>query len=313
MYRGFRVGVAIPAYNEEKLVTRTVETIPDFVDLIIVTNDGSRDRTLEVLNGLTEEHKRLVVLDNDRNRGVGYTVVRGLKEAVAREMDLVAVMAADAQCDPDYLSKMCDDVIDQKMDYVKANRFMNLDALRAMSTFRRVGNIFITIVNKFATGYYSVFDSQNGYGVFTRDMLERLPFELVGERYDYENTMLIAMSVIGAKVKDHPVPAIYGEETSSIKLLPTMYGALKVLTIGYWKRVYYKYVIFDFHPIALFLLSGLLLFVPGLVYGLVIAGLRIFAGDSPTSGTVMLAVLPIFIGFQLLLTALIMDVNNENR
>src|SRR3954447_6919058 len=103
MYRGVRVGVSIPAYNEEKLIGKTVATMPDFVDCIVITNDGSKDRTLEVLTELADNDKRVVVLDNDRNRGVGYTVIRGLKENVEQGMDLIAVMAADAQCDPTFL------------------------------------------------------------------------------------------------------------------------------------------------------------------------------------------------------------------
>jgi glycosyltransferase involved in cell wall biosynthesis len=313
MYRGLRVAVAIPAYNEELLIGKTISTMPDFVDCIIVTNDGSKDHTLEILHSLEDEYKALVVLDNGRNRGVGYTVTRGLKEAVNREMDLIAVMAADAQCDPSYLSKMCDVLIDEKLDYVKANRFNNLSALKAMPRFRRAGNIVVTLLNKFATGYYSIFDSQNGYGVFSRSVLERLPFELVGRRYDYENTLLIALSIINGRIKDHPVPAVYGDEVSSIKLLPTVSRALRVLLFGFWKRIYYKYVVFDFHPVALFLLVGNVLSVLGFAGGVALAWLRIFEGVSPSSGTVMLAALPMIIGLQMLLTALIMDVNNERR
>jgi glycosyltransferase involved in cell wall biosynthesis len=313
MYRDLRVAVAIPAYNEEKLISRTVETMPDFVDCIIVTNDGSKDSTLEVLHALADDDKRLVVLDNERNRGVGYSVVRGLKEALNRNMDLIAVMAADAQCDPAYLAQMCDVLIDERLDYVKANRYQNLEALRKMPTYRRIGNVVVTIMNKFSTGYYSIFDSQNGYGVFSRTVLERLPFELVGERYDYENTLLLAMSVVNGRIKDHPVPAIYGDETTSIKFLPTVWRAVSVLFVGFWRRIYYKYIVFDFHPVALFLIAGLLLTLAGSAFGLVLTGLRIFGGDTPTSGTVMLAVLPLLTGFQLLLTALIIDINNENK
>jgi glycosyltransferase involved in cell wall biosynthesis len=313
MYRGLRVAVAIPAYNEERLITKTIETMPDFVDCIVVTNDGSKDATLQVLTELAKVHPRLVVLDNDRNRGVGYSVVRGLKEAVARDMDLVAVMAADAQCDPSYLSKMCDVLIDEKLDYVKANRFNNLSALRAMPRFRRTGNIVVTLLNKFATGYYSIFDSQNGYGVFSRSALERLPFELIGQRYDYENTLLIAMSVINGRIKDHPVPAIYGDEVSTIPLVSTVTRALRVLFFGFWRRIYYKYVVFDFHPIALFLYFGLFLAGAGFLGGLALAYFRIFEGLTPSSGTVMLSALPMIIGLQMVLTALIMDVNNERR
>lgn len=313
MYRGLRVAVSIPAYNEELLIGKTIATMPDFVDYIIVTNDGSKDRTLEVLRGIAEDDKRLIVFDNDRNRGVGYSVVRGLKEALNLGADLACVMAADAQCDPGYLQKMCDEAIDTRADYVKANRFNNLTALRKMPTFRRVGNIVITLINKFATGYYSVFDSQNGYGVFKRATLEKLPFELIGERYDYENTLLLALGVIDARVKDYPVPAIYGDETSTIKLFPTIRRALSVLFVGFWRRVYFKYVVFNFHPLSLFLFGGMALATLGTAFGLYLAGIRIFVGDSPSSGSVMLSVLPVIVGFQLLLTAMIMDVNNEQR
>jgi glycosyltransferase involved in cell wall biosynthesis len=313
MYRGQRVAVSIPAYNEQLLIGKTIATMPDFVDYIVVTNDGSKDRTLEMLRNIAEDDKRVIVFDNDRNRGVGYSVTRGLKHALELDADLICVMAADAQCDPNYLHKLCDEAIDTRADYVKANRFNNLTALRAMPTFRRLGNIVITLINKFATGYYSIFDSQNGYAVFKRATLEKLPFELIGERYDYENTLLLALGVIDARVKDYPVPAIYADETSTIKLFPTIRRALSVLFVGFWKRIYFRYIVFNFHPLALFLFGGMALVGLGVAFGLVLAYLRVFMGDPPSSGTVMLSVLPIVVGFQLLLSAMIMDVNNEQR
>lgn len=313
MYRDRKVAIVVPAYNEEKLIAKAVETTPDFVDLILVVNDGSSDRTLEVLNALKDDHKNLEILTNNPNRGLGFSLVRGYKEALSRDFDIVGTLAGDAQCDPDYLSKLCDTLIDGDWDYVKANRFNDLTALRAMPPFRRVGNIVISLLNKFATGYYSIFDSQNGYGVFKRSTMERLPFELIGERYDYENTMLLAMGVINGRVKDIPVPAVYGEEVSTIKFFPVMRRALSVLFKGFWKRIYYKYVIFNFHPLALFLFSGIALALAGFAFGTYLAVERIFFGSTPSSGTVMLSVLPLIVGVQLLLTAIVMDVNNENR
>ena len=125
--------------------------------------------------------------------------------------------------------------------------------------------------------------------------------------------MLTALSIAGAKVKDHAVPAVYGEETSTIDLLPTVLRNLRAVWTGFWRRIYYKYVMYSFHPIALFLLSGLLFFTIGAIFGLYLIIYKILHNLSPTSGTVMLAVLPIILGFQMLLTALIMDVNNEDR
>lgn len=314
MYRDLRIAVVVPAYNEEKLIGKTVETMPLLVDHIIVVNDCSTDATQEMLLTLTKKHKRLSALKNDVNRGVGGTLKHGFEYALSEtDADVIGVMAGDAQCDPSYISKMLDSLIDEHADYVKANRFVHLEALAQMPTFRRLGNIFITILTKFATGYYSIFDTQNGYGFFRRTTLEKISLDLIGERYDYENTLLTALSIVGAKVLDEPVPAIYGEEVSTIKFLPTAYRALRANFVGFWRRIYYKYIVFSFHPVALFLLAGLLLMTIGAIFGLYMIIEKIIHHLSPSSGTVMLAVLPIILGFQLLLTAFVLDVNNEGK
>jgi hypothetical protein len=171
----------------------------------------------------------------------------------------------------------------------------------------------ITILTKFATGYYSIFDSQNGAGVFRRSTLEKLSLDLIGNGYDYENTLLVALSIVGATVKDYPVKAIYGEEESTIRVVPTALRALRVSFTGFWKRIWYKYILYNFHPIALFLVSGVTLFLVGFGFSLFMLVERLAAGASPTTGTVMLGVLPLILSFQLILTAIQMDVNNENR
>lgn len=311
MYRKLRVAVVVPAYNEEKLIEKTVTTVPDFVDLVIAVNDASKDNTLGVLRKLKKSVKRLHVIDNQKNGGVGFSIKAGLKHAQEQDMDLVAIMAGDAQMDPAYLNQMIDDLIERDLDFIKANRFMHIDALKHMPTYRRVGNIVVTILTKFATGYYSIFDTQNGYVVYTKKSIENLPFNLLSNRYDYENTVLVGLSIADARIGDFPVPAIYGDEKSTINLLPTVLNTIHSLHKGFWRRIYYKYIIYNFHPVALFLISGLAL----LVFGMLVSGYLLFDkfvyNMTPTSGSVMLAVLPIIVGFQMLMSALIMDVNGE--
>jgi len=313
MYKKQRVAVVIPAYNEEKLITKTLSTLPAFMDYAVVVNDGSKDKTLQVLKKLAKTNKKLIVVDNDGNQGVGASVVNGFRRALKTRADVIGVMAADAQCNPDYIEPMIQALLNEKLDYVKANRFVHLDALTQMPLYRRLGNIFITLLTKFSTGYYGIFDSQNGYGFFRRQTLEKLPLDRIGQRYDYENTLLIALSIMSAKIKDVPVPAIYGDETSSIPFFRTATRALKVLWNGFWQRMYYKYIVVNFHPIALFLFSGLLLSLVGFGFGIYIVIEKIITGLSPSTGTVMLSVLPLVLGFQLLLTTIIMDMNNEGK
>ena len=313
MYRDNIIALAIPAYNEEKLISKTVATVPAFVDRIYVVNDASRDGTGKRLEGLAAKHKRLTIITNPKNRGIGYSVTAGLKRATQEGADIAGVIAGDAQCDPAYMQGMIDCLLDENFDYVKANRFLHAKALQKMPAYRRIGNIVITLLTKFATGYYSIFDTQNGYGMFRRSLLVRMPWELIGERYDYENTLLIALSILGAKVKDVAVPAIYGDETSSIKFWPVAMRALRVVSAGFWKRMYYSYVIYNFHPIALFLFAGLALLLLGMLIRVWIVVMRFGWGITPSTGTVMLSVLPFLTGFQLVLTALMLDINRENK
>jgi len=314
MYRNLHTAVVIPAYNEEKLISTTLDKLPDFIDTIIVVNDGSTDASASVLQKLTKTYKKLIVLTNDKNRGIGYTLISGYKYALKNtKADAIGIVAGDAQFDTSYLKPMLDDFIDYNLDYIKASRFFHREAFKKMPRYRQFGNIFISLLTKFSTGYYSITDITNGCGFLRRSILEKVNFDFIKHRYDYETSMLTALSIANARIKDHAVPAHYGEETSSIKLIPTALRNLRAVWQGFWLRIYYKYVLYSFHPIALLLFAGLLLSAIGFTIGAYLLVAKIWLATTPSSGTVMLAVLPIILGFQLLLTALIMDVNNENK
>lgn len=312
MYKNLRVAAILPCYNEEKLIAKTINTLPDFVDDIIAVDDLSNDGTWKIIQSLAKKNKRISPIHHAVNQGIGGSYISGFEKALANDADLVFTMAGDAQCNQDYMSNMIDTLLEEKLDYVKANRFVHLEELKQMPAFRRIGNTVITILTKFSSGYYSIFDSQNGYGVFTRKTLENLPTKNIGRRYDYENTLLISLSIMGARIKDEPVPAIYGDEESTIPVFKTTLRALRVVWRGFWRRIYNKYVVINFHPIALFIFSGLLLGGAGIIFGIYIIAAKLISDVTPSSGTVMLAVLPIILGFQLLLSAITMDMNNED-
>lgn len=313
MYKKMKIAAILPCYNEEKLISKTINTMNPIVDVIIPVDDASTDTTASILRSEKISNPLVHPVFLSINEGIGGAYIHGFDKALELNADLVITMAGDAQCNPDYIPKMIETLLESKADYVKANRFVHLNELKQMPKFRRIGNTIITILTKFSSGYYSIFDSQNGYGVFKRATIESLPIETIGKRYDYENTLLIALSIMGAKVKDVPVPAIYGEETSTIPVFKTTIRALRVVRKGFWKRIYYKYILYGLHPIALFLFSGLLLSLIGFAWAIYITVDRIFFGVTPTTGSVMLVALPLILGFQMLLTAITMDVNNENK
>ena len=313
MYRKLSIGAVIPAYNEELLIGSTIESIPDFVDYIVIVNDGSKDGTLNIIRKYKKSDKRIVLINNTCNRGIGFSLKAAIKMASELGSDRIVVIAGDAQMDTKQIIPLIDNMTLRNLDFIKANRFMHFSALKKMPRHRRVGNIIVTILTKFSTGYYSIFDTQNGYVVYTNDIVKRIPWDLVGDRYEYENTILIGLSIIDAKIGDYPIPAIYNNEKSTIKLFSTTTRVLHVLFKGFWQRIYYKYILYGFHPIALFLFCGLFFLVAGVGIGGWILFSKIITGTVPTSGTVMLAVLPMLVGLQMLLTALVMDVIEEKR
>ena len=314
MYRKLETAVVIPCYNEEKMITQTIKKIPEYIDHIIAVNDASTDNTIGVLNKLKKQYSKLIIVDNKVNQGVGGALIAGYDYAIKNtKATAIGIVAGDDQFDSSCLKAMLDDFIDQSADYVKASRFFHREAFKTMPKYRQFGNIFISLLTKFSTGYYSITDITNGCGWLRREIIEKVDFSIVEKRYDYETSMLTALSIANAKVIDHAVPAHYGNEKSTIKLIPTAWRNLKAVWKGFWRRIYYKYVLYGFHPVALFLFTGMFFLIISLLLAIFLLYVKLFAHQSPTAGSVMLAVLPFILGIQLTLTALTIDVSNENN
>lgn len=314
MYRKLETAVVIPCYNEEKMITQTIKKIPEYIDYIIAVNDASTDNTIGVLKKLKKQYSKLIIVDNKVNQGVGGALIAGYDYAIKNtKATAIGIVAGDDQFDSSYLKAMLDDFIDQSADYVKASRFFHREAFKTMPKYRQFGNIFISLLTKFSTGYYSITDITNGCGWLRREIIEKVDFSIVEKRYDYETSMLTALSIVNAKVIDHAVPAHYGDEKSTIKLIPTAWRNLKAVWKGFWRRIYYKYVLYGFHPVALFLFTGMFFLIISLLLAIFLLYVKLFAHQSPTAGSVMLAVLPFILGIQLTLTALTIDVSNENN
>lgn len=313
MYRNLNVGIVVPCYNEEKLAQATLKGIPKFVDRIIAVNDASTDSTLKVLKDAAKTDKRIEILNNDTNLGLGGSMLRVYKLIENSDTDVLGVMAGDNQMDPEQLHKLLDEIIDQGADFAKANRFALNQSLDVMPAYRKVGNIIVSILTKFSTGYYSIFDSQNGYVVYTRDAIENMPKHVIGTRYEYENTVLVALSISGAKVVDVAIPAVYGLETSTINLFGTTLRTIRALHKGFWQRIYYKYVLRSFHPIALFLFAGIVLGLIGIAGLFFVLFAKLAYDITPTSGTIMLTVLPIILCVQFILNAITLDIQEEKH
>lgn len=311
MYREKKIGVVIPAYNVAGHIRDVVEGLPALVDRIVVVDDASKDKTSEVLASLSEP--RLHVLSLPVNTGVGGAMVAGFRAIVASGVDLVVKMDGDGQMDPQQLPRLLDAIVVDGYDYAKGNRFLDSDELAQMPKLRLLGNFILSFLTKLSSGYWSVFDPQNGFVAIDVTVLRKLPLERLSRRYFFENDMLVHLNIAQARVKDVAIPARYGDERSSLRVSQVLATFPAYLCRRFWYRVYQRHVLRDFSVVAVFWIVGAALVSWGVGFGATMWVVSAVSGHPATTGTVMLAALPLILGFQLVLQAILIEVQESSR
>ena len=309
MLEGKSLAVVVPAYDEEQLVATTIRGIPSFVDKIIVVDDASRDGTADAARGSGDP--RVDVVTHERNAGVGAAIVTGYRRAVAAGVDVVCVMAADNQMDPDDLERIALPVVRGDVEYAKANRLVSGQAWEVIPRSRYLGNAMLSFLTKIASGYWHIADSQSGYTAASREILEQLDLERIYPRYGFPNDMLVHLNVWNARVRDVTARPVYNVgEKSGIKIRKVVPRISWLLIKGFFWRMREKYVIRDFHPLVFFYVLGFVMTVLGLALGIVEVVLR-FMGNEVSVGTVVLVALLLIFGSQFTLFAMWFDMESN--
>lgn len=253
MYKGKTIGVVVPAYNEEILIVRVINTMPDFVDQIIVANDASTDHTLLVLENEKKHHPNLEVITHKKNQGVGSAIVTGYKRAKELRLDVTVVMAGDAQMDPTDLPAIIEPVVSGEVDYSKGNRLFRGESWEMIPHYRYLGNSFLSFFTKIASGYWHIADSQCGYTAISLNALDLLDVDKIYKKYGVPNDILIKLNIENCRVRDVNIRPIYNiGEKSGIRLWKVIPAISRLLLRGFFQRLFIKYVIKDFHPLVLF-------------------------------------------------------------
>lgn len=305
MFEGLRVAVVVPAFREQAHIASVITTMPSLVDHIIVVDDASPDDTSAAAQAVQDP--RTEVIRHEHNKGVGGSIVTGHHRALELGADVSVVMAGDGQMDPAHLSRLLQPLARDGYAFAKANRFYSATSYAGMPKYRVIGNVLLTFMTKAASGYWNLVDPQNGYTAITRECLERLPLDRLAERFEFENDQLIWLNILDARAVDVPIPALYGSEVSSIRLHAVVPRLALLLFRGFWRRVWHKYVLWSFSPVALLLITGCLLTAFGTTVGIwaMIASIGV---PEASTGTWLLAVAPSLVGIQLLVQALVLDI-----
>jgi dolichol-phosphate mannosyltransferase len=301
--------VILPAYNESRHLATVVGRIPEWVDGIIVVDDASTDDTLAVAESLTDARVRVQHLE--RNQGVGGAMVAGFRIALDGGYDVAIKMDADDQMDAEDLPSLVGPIELGLAEYVKGNRFRRAGRPASMPGRRWFGNVILSFLTKVASGYWHVFDPQCGFIAITVPTLRRLKLDGMARDYFFENDMLIRLNVIDARVVDVDTSSLYGDETSYVSVGRVGWSFPPRLLRGFVWRFVRRHLMNDFGLIGFLAFVGAAFTLFGTLFGLYHWLQSASTGIPATTGTVMIAVVPLILGAQMLLQALSLEVQSS--
>lgn len=305
------IGIILPAYNESGLISKTLSSVPDYIDVIVPVNDGSTDDTHKEMIAFAKKDPRITVINLTKNLGIGGAIKAGLTNIFSKKIDYVVLAAGDNQCDLNLIKQFIKICEAGNFHVCRGNRFLDKDMLENMPHHRRFGNIIYSFIIKFVSGYYSLFDFLSTYGAYRTDILKKIDLKYIRNDYMYDQSVYINLNIVNARIKEIPAPSIYAEEVSNINYISFVFKSIPYMFQALLHRIYQKYIL-NMNPIGLFYFSGLSMFLFGLAFGIYVA-LSSIGPPTASTATVMLSIVPFILGFQLLLQAIVLDIQNEPK
>lgn len=306
------ISVVIPCYRVRKHVLDVLSGIGAECESVFVVDDGCPEGTGALVEAECRD-PRVRVIRHEARQGVGGATLTGYRAALDAGADVIVRMDGDGQMDPALIPRLVAPILAGDADYAKGNRFFDLDALRAMPWLRLVGNSALSFASKLSSGYWNVFDPTNGFTAIHGAVARQLPLDKLSRGWFFESDLLFRLGTLRAVVCDVPMPALYGDEESSLEIRSVVFEFARKHAANTVKRVFYNYYLRNFNiaSIEIALGGGFLAF--GGWFGVTrwVAGSQ--AGVPVPAGTVMLAALPVIVGTQLVLAFLSYDLQNVPR
>jgi glycosyltransferase involved in cell wall biosynthesis len=306
------IAVIIPCYAVRDQILDVLAGIgPECAAIYVVDDACPQESGKHVEAGCRDPRVR--VLHHSRNRGVGGATMTGYGQALRDGAQVLVKLDGDGQMDPACIPRLVQPILQGQADYTKGNRFDDLTALQRIPRSRLLGNAILSFLSKLSTGYWNILDPTNGFTALHGRVARRLPFEKISNRYFFESDLLFRLSILRAVVKDVPMLPHYGNESSNLVIREIVGEFLVKHGRNCLKRLFYNYFLRNFSVASVEIVTGPLLLVFGFAVGVFEWTQGIRTGTLATSGTVMLAALPIVLGTQLLLAFVSHDVEAVPR
>ncbi|MCI5222794.1 MAG: glycosyltransferase family 2 protein [Candidatus Electrothrix sp. AR4] len=214
MFKGLHVGVVMPAYNAEKTVTQTYQDVlaQEIVDTIILVDDSSSDKTVEVAKGLDQ----VTVLEHSVNMGYGANQKTCYKAALEAGADIIIMVHPDYQYTPKLIPAMTGLIGNGLFSCVLGSRILGGNAVRdGMPLYKYIANRLLTFVENVFTGA-KLSEYHTGYRAFSRQLLEQIDLSSNSDDFVFDNQMLLQIIWTGENVGEVSCPTKYFAEASSI-------------------------------------------------------------------------------------------------
>lgn len=307
-----KVAVVSPCYKSKDHVLGVFSRIGDEIDFIIAVDDCCPQNTGQyIAENSTDD--RVIVEFHETNQGVGGACISGFNKALELGADIIIKLDSDGQMAPELIRHLIKPIAEGTADYCKGNRFYDLRMLSEMPLIRLIGNAGLSFLSKFSTGYWDLMDPTNGFIAIHAKVLRELPVERLSKRFFFETDILFRLYTIRAKVVELPMRARYGDEESNLSVRKSIGYFFLQHCKRIFKRIFYNYFLRDFNIASINLLVGFTLFWGGSINGLLIYLKNQAAAQATPTGTIMIIVLTILVGFQLLLSFINYDTQNTPK
>jgi dolichol-phosphate mannosyltransferase len=296
-----KISVVIPAYKVSKHLRDLIPRIGSEVHNIIVVDDFCPEGSGKIAEELAQKDARISVIYHDRNMGVGGAVKSGYLKALSFESEFIVKLDGDGQMNPEDIMKLVDPIVNNSASYTKGNRFYDVEAILQMPKIRIIGNLVLSFISKLSTGYWMMFDPNNGFTAINARTLRSIPLNKIDNRYFFESDMLFRLNLLRAEVVDIPLPAIYGNEVSSLSVTKALFEFLYKHNRNFWKRITYSYFLREFTLASIEFILGITLLSFGAIFGLANYINSQIQNTATPTGTLILIALSVLSGLQFLL------------
>lgn len=303
----------VPSFRAIDTVSVVVEKLSKVVDHVLVVDDACPEGSGKKVADHHTVSDTVNVIFRSENGGVGAAMKTGFDWALEQDFKLIVKVDADDQMDVSQIPEMIRIIESGSADMVKGNRFDSVGDLEKMPFLRILGNAGLSLIAKSSSGLWTVNDPTNGFFAISRPALEAIQHRKLSNGFFFESDLLFRVGLANCKVHELPMPAIYGNEKSNLKISRVLFTFPFMHAKNTMKRIAYKYFVREWSLGTLNLIGAFVMFAFAIVLGIDALRMIQATGNPITAGQAVGVSLTAILGFQLLLAFLSYDVQMERR